>query len=202
MKSICLVGFINSGKDTSAEILKNIFAGATIEKFAEPVGDAAAAVFKMERKMLAGLTIEDRKKREEIDPFWGIAPRNALIKIGMLFRNEFDPNIWVKSLLRRTKDKKIIIISDMRFRNEMEIMKQETECIIIRIKRGDDPIWFHELEKINDYNLRKEFMKLHAPMLSESEFDWVGSPSIDFTIENNGTIEDLNKMLTTLFSRS
>jgi len=190
---IGLVGFIGSGKGTVGDILEQ--KGFIKDSFAKPLKDACAVMFGWSRELLEGDTEMSRKWREEPDSYWSekfgreFTPREALQKMGTeAGREVFHKDIWVISLLNRAKGKDVVV-TDVRFQNEIKYI-QDNGGIVIRVKRGVDPDWFKHLEKIQLDTERTKFM-LHE-LIHKSEWDWVGC-EFDYTITNNGTIQDLGK---------
>jgi len=198
---IGVCGFIGSGKDTIADYLTN-FHGYRRESFANSLKDAVAYVFGWDRTMLEGRTKQAREWREQVDPWWAqrldmpnLTPRWVLQYWGTeVCRKAFHDDIWIASLenkLRNSTDD--IVISDCRFPNEIKSIK-EAGGIVIRVKRGDDPIWYNDAADMNagdrciNYMMAKTRMqklKIHA-----SETAWVGT-KFDYTLDNNSTIDDL-----------
>jgi hypothetical protein len=193
---IGFVGFIGSGKDTAADYLVN-FHGFRRDSFANTLKDAVSAVFGWDRTLLEGRTKEAREWREQVDPWWAerldmpkLTPRWILQYWGTeVCRQGFHDDIWIASLenkMRKTKDN--IVISDVRFPNEIKAI-HNAGGIVVRVKRGDDPEWYDLAIQANQgSNLAVQtlkMMKIHA-----SETAWVGE-SIDFEVDNNGSIEDL-----------
>jgi hypothetical protein len=190
---IGLVGFIGSGKGTVGDILEQ--KGFIKDSFAKPLKDACAVMFGWPRELLEGDTEMSRKWREEPDNYWSekfgrvFTPREALQKMGTeAGRDVFHKDIWVISLLNRAKGKDVVV-TDVRFKNEIQYI-QDNGGIVIRVKRGVDPIWFPHLEKINLESERTKFMKFEST--HKSEWDWVGC-EFNYTIGNNGSIQDLGK---------
>ena len=83
-----------------------------------------------------------------------------------LLREGFNKNVHVASTMANIKDKDNVIITDLRFPNEMEAVKKKGG-ITIRVNRPG-------LTKSNH--------------LSETSLD---SAEFDYEIDNNGTISDL-----------
>jgi hypothetical protein len=190
---IGLVGFIGSGKGTVGDILEQ--KGFIKDSFAKPLKDACAVMFGWSRELLEGDTEMSRKWREEPDSYWSekfgreFTPREALQKMGTeAGRDVFHKDIWVISLLNRAKGKDVVV-TDVRFQNEIQYI-QDNGGIVIRVKRGEDPDWFPLLEKIQLDGNRTKFMQFEN--IHKSEWDWVGC-EFDYTIGNNGTIQDLGK---------
>lgn len=188
-----ICGFQGAGKDTFANYLvsnhkfvKFSFAGAT--------KDILSVLFGWDRALLEGDTIESRKFRETIDPWWSdklgitdLTPRKTLQLIGTnLFRNCFNSEIWVKVV-----EKKIltqlelnpnanIIISDCRFPNEIKMLKN-LGCKIISVQRNL-PEWFDKYKSGVDCE--------EAKTLHESEKSWIRE-QFDYVISNDAETKEL-----------
>ena len=197
---IGFVGFIGSGKDTAADYLVN-FHGFRRDSFANTLKDAVANVFGWDRVLLEGRTKEAREWREQVDTWWAqrlnmpnLTPRWILQQWGTeVCRNGFHDDIWIASVenkMRKTKDN--IVISDVRFPNEIKAI-HNANGLVIRIKRGPDPDWYDLALKHNkgseQANIQLMNLKIHA-----SETAWVGG-KIDHTISNDSTIDDLFSQL-------
>lgn len=192
---IGIVGFIGSGKGTVGSILSEKYE-FTQDSFAAPLKDAVAAIFGWDRTLLEGATPESRMWRELPDKFWSekfrkpFSPRLALQLMGTeAGRDVFHKDVWVTSLLKRSKGRDTVI-TDVRFKNEINLIK-ENNGIVVRVRRGEEPEWYttavlanrgysHEMEELQKLNI-------HI-----SEWDWIGSP-IDYTISNDGSLGDLEK---------
>lgn len=201
---IGLVGFIGSGKGTVADILTRNH-GFIKESFADAVKDAIAPIFGWDRDMLEGDTLESRKWRESPDVWWSekmgkpFSPRYALQLMGTeAGRNVFHTDLWVLSLLRRIDPAKNYVIADVRFPNEIDLIRGHGGKVI-RVKRGDEPEWFSTAEAYNvstnwDGSLQK--MK-NYPEVHYSEFAWIGK-GMDEEINNSTTLDDLEKKVARL----
>ena len=192
---IGLVGFISSGKGTCADYLVREH-GFLKESFANSVKDSVSIVFGWDRQLLEGDTDYSRGWRERADPWWSnrfgyeFSPRSALQLMGTeAGRDVFDKNIWVYSMFRRMDHSKNYVIADVRFPNEIQKIKEDGG-MIIRVKKGPDPIWYLPALDVNrklDLNVMAE----NFPQVHYSEWAWIGSEGIDYTINNDGSIEDL-----------
>ena len=204
---IGITGLAGSGKDTIGDIVTNNFANWEKMSFASHLKDVTALLFGMDRKMLAGETPEDRAKRELPDEFWSnkfgkdFTPRYALQFLGTnLLRNQLHPNIWVDCLERKIlSSKKNIVITDVRFPNEINMIKN-IGGEIWRVERGSLPNWFRKVESWNKNKENLEYdIPYYVPEISnihESEWRWVGYDNPTHIFENNGSIEDLkNKVI-------
>ncbi len=197
---IGFVGFIGCGKDTAADYLVN-YHEFRRDSFANTLKDAVAAVFGWDRFLLEGRTKEAREWREQRDLWWSerlniphLTPRWVLQYWGTdVLRNNFHDDIWIASLenrLRKSKDN--IVISDVRFPNEINAI-HNAGGLVVRIKRGPEPEWYQDAVNVNMgptnmqwtmSKIRMEELKIHP-----SETSWIGG-SVDDTIENNGTIDN------------
>jgi hypothetical protein len=196
-----LVGLIGSGKGTVAETLVKEY-DFRQDSFAASLKDACSVMFGWPRYLLEGDTKESREWREVVDPWWSeklgmknLTPRYALQHMGTdVLRTHFNQDIWfltVENRIRQNPDKNVVI-SDVRFPNEIKFI-QEQGGHIVRISRGIDPEWFEVAEKANNGNIDSlELMKSRYNHVHQSEWAWAGcNPS--FIINNNATLEDLKK---------
>ena len=181
---IGIVGLIGSGKDTVAERLVNNH-GFVKDSFAKSLKDAVASMFNCDRKMLEGDTSSSRHWREQPDKFWSekfgkpITPRWVLQYFGTeVMRGQMYDAIWVDSCIGRYKGKNTVI-SDTRFPNEITSIRAHGGKILY-VKRGDNPEWFTNYIEGN----------VEPTGIHSSEYMWARS-DFDFTINNNGTKEEL-----------
>jgi hypothetical protein len=185
------VGLIGSGKDTAADLLVNDF-GFKRDSFANTLKDAVSKIFHWDRELLQGLSAESRAWREEVDDWWAerlgiphLTPRWVLQFFGTdVCRDNFSNDIWVASLERKlmqTKDN--VVISDVRFANEIHAIK-DAGGTIIRLQRGTLPVWWDIARK------NPELMPSAYPAVHSSEWAWISSGE-DVVIHNDGTILDL-----------
>lgn len=204
---IGLTGFIGSGKDTVANMLCEL--GATQESFASPVKDVCASVFGWDRDLVEGDTIESRDFRETPDIFWtrklgidNFTPRLALQLIGTeIMRDHFNSDIWISSLeyrLRKSSND-IIVISDARFQNELNLIKSMGGKVLT-VVRDELPEWHDIAVKANNgsvparHTMNTRYKSVHA-----SEWSWVGF-DFDHVIDNTGSLEDLEKQVNSFHS--
>jgi hypothetical protein len=188
---IGLVGLKNSGKDTVAKTLIYEYS-FNRDSFANPLKDAVAAIFGYDRKMLEGNTKASREWREQVDPVWtellgrSVSPRQILQELGTeVFRDNFNKDIWVNSFIikRLTMKDSDIVISDVRFKNEMEAIKK-LGGKLVRIKRGSDP------EYISNAVINKSIPQDGS--VHRSELDWALNYNlVDYVIDNDGDLLDL-----------
>lgn len=154
-----LVGLKRSGKDTVAQILSDIRHGGNVYRlaFADPLRDALRAVFGFSDEQMFG------SKKEEVDPFFGVSYRKAAQFVGTnLFRDQFDPNVWIKAWQKRAMaldedyylqaaasffiPRLVIVATDCRFENEVSAIREAGGCVW-RIVR-DVPFDGHDSERL------------------------------------------------------
>lgn len=204
MKIIAVQGFIGSGKDTFASfILENEKSqGRTVIKlsFASALKDCISSIFSWNREMLEGDTKESREWREKVDEWWSqklnipnLTPRWVLQNIGTnVMRGHFHPDIWLlsieKQILNLQEFTDTIVITDCRFKNEIDFLRN-MGAIYVKIQRGEEPEWVH-------YYIENSVEPID---IHQSEYQWLNN-TFDFTIDNNGSFEELKGKLTE-FSR-
>jgi hypothetical protein len=208
---IGVTGFIGSGKDTVANYLTT-FHGYKRISFAGTLKDSVAAVFGWDRDMLEGTTKSSREWREQLDLWWSerlgipeLTPRWVLQQWGTeVCREGFHNDIWVASVenqLRKAKDN--IVITDCRFTNEIEAIKN-AGGITIRVERGEKPEWYDSAIAYNRgpnsnslWSISKsklDRLKIHA-----SEYSSVGLQH-DYYLNNNSTIDDLHTQVESIIN--
>lgn len=185
---IGVCGFIGSGKDTFAEYcIKNH--NFIRFSFGDAVKDVISNIFGWERRLLQGDSSESRDFRNKVDHFWSselnipnFTPRIAMQLIATdLLRDKFNSDIWVKIIKRQiivNKDKNIII-SDCRFPNEIEMIKN-FGGILVYVNRNK-PIWFDKYKSGKDV---EEISNIHP-----SETSWIRC-QFDYELDNNGSLDD------------
>ena len=185
-------GFQGSGKDTIADYLQNIY-GFKRDSFAATLKDAVAAIFGWDRELLEGRTTESRAWRETVDQWWAnrlnmpnLTPRLVLQKWGTeVARKSWHDDTWIASLeYKLTKAHNDIVITDVRFPNEIKAVK-DAGGIVIRVTRGPEPSWYSVALAANSYpqpNASTEV--LNELGIHPSEWAWVGT-KFDAVIDNN-----------------
>ena len=206
-----LLGFIGSGKGTAGDILKDM--GFTPVSFAKGVKDVTAEMFGWPRHLLEGDTQTSREWREQPDTFWSkefgkeFTPRLALQLMGTeVGRDVFHQDFWVIKLKNymQSNPNQNYVITDVRFQNEIQFV-HSMNGILIEVQRGVTPHWYEIASKANRGDYKAEEFMLKQSGIHESEWRWIGG-SIDHTIQNDGSLEDLKnnlmKCLTTSYGSS
>lgn len=169
---IVFIGYNGSGKTTCAKIMEKEY-GYKDYQISSGVKDVARVIFpKIDPELWEGVV--NREWREEMFKY-GKTPRDILKLIGTdMFRKMLDENIWIERLCDIIGDDiGKISISDCRFTNEMEYIKSRyTNCKFIYVRRNN---------LITNSNEKYQLESLIS--------------KCDFTVDNDGTIEDLKVSL-------
>lgn len=136
-----------------------------------------SCIFGWPRNLLEGDTIESREKE---DKWWSahlkikITPIIAMQKIGTdIFRMYFHPDIWLLILKKQITKYDKIVVTDIRFLNEYNMIKNMGGTII-KISRSNITKYSHISENILD------------------------SIEFKYNIDNNETIEELYQKIDNL----
>jgi hypothetical protein len=175
---IGLVGVKQSGKDTSADYLVEKYNFHKLA-FAQPLKDICKTLFNFTEDQLYG------SQKEEIDEKWNVTPRVVYQYLGTdVFRNdiqkimpEIGTNFWIKLTidnyhkLKNAHHNCNVVISDIRFENELNSIRKEGG-IIIKITRPSN-------KNIDNHDSEKEIINLQA----------------DYEIINDGSIQNLHQQI-------
>lgn len=183
-----IIGFAGkkqSGKTTAVNIIKEKFKDRVIIlNFGDAVKESLRPIFHFTDEELYG------DKKEVINEFWGITPRNIMQFFATeLMRQQISDkykniggNIWVLSLeyqIKQITDKnKIILIGDLRFKNEYDMIKKYNG-LTVRINK----------------NIKDNEFSNH---ISEHDLD---NSDFDYEIENNESMETYKTKIIDLISK-
>lgn len=193
-KIVAVNGTIGSGKDAFSKTF--IDNGFTKMSFAHTLKDAVSVIFGWDRTMLEGTTAESRKLREEPDSFWckklgrnDVSPRWVLQNFGTdTVRKHFHDNIWVFSLEKAMQNiEGDIIITDCRFPNELEMLR-ENNAVIIEVQRII-PHWYNVAARYNNDFI--DMLPVELEDIHKSEWAWIGLNDPHYVVQNNSTLHDL-----------
>jgi hypothetical protein len=191
MYKISICGKANTGKNTLGKLLFNElynskfdytkgpcehFSGVKFMAFADPIKEMIRIAYpEIPRKWLYGPS----KFRNQVIPgaFKDGIPmtvRQYLIDLGNEFGRARKSDIWLANFDNRlNKHKKkaisIVVVTDVRFRNEFDHLSK-LDFYQIRLLRNSDT-------KIND--------------ISETNQDGISDNEFDYVVNNNGTLDDL-----------
>lgn len=166
---IGITGKARSGKDTIAKHLASKH-GFEHYWFSKPMKDALAVMLGWTSEHLYG------DLKEVVDPFYNVSPRRALQTIGTDWgRDLINKDLWLLCAERAISNSPNLVISDVRFDNEASLIRSRGG-FIISISRSD-------AQEIAEH-------------VSESG---VSDNLIDMTIENEGTIEQLQALIDYVF---
>ena len=135
---IGLAGHMSSGKDTFATVLEQTIKNDPRLKdcpiyriaFADPIKDLICEVFDVSRGFL------ETNKRTNHTPAGFQRPiRELLQHVGDL--RTFNPNVWVDALLRKLPNDGIVIVTDVRYHNEMEALKSRGAYVALLSRHYD-----------------------------------------------------------------
>lgn len=165
---IGMIGKAGSGKDTVGDYLKERH-GFTSLALADTLKRGVQEMFVIPDEIMY-----DRVKREEplADmPDWTV--RKLLQFVGTeLVRNHIDDHAWTKSLIKRYPKTGNIVVTDVRFPNEVEGIQELSGC----------PVFFIRVERPGHIGTDVG-IKNHASEIHDLEGD--------FTIMNDDTLEAL-----------
>lgn len=131
MKTCVLIsGPPGSGKDETAKYISSKY---NFKHFslADPVRDIVTKLYNLESYHY----FEERDLKEKNIKQWDLSPREMCQTIGEGMRNWLDEDIWCKNLISRSEMNNNIVISDNRYRNEIEFFEKYFNVITIRLKR-------------------------------------------------------------------
>lgn len=127
---IGLTGAARSGKDEAAKPL--LERGFRRIAFADPLKRACREIFGLTDQQLYG------DLKDSVDQYWGVTPRHILQVVGTeCLRDHFRADVWIKALCR-TVETGDWVVTDVRFPDEAEAIRQ-LDGFIWRIERPDGP---------------------------------------------------------------
>lgn len=190
MFKIAITGKANSGKNTVGRLLvrglvagKRTYGRSKFIAFADPLKEIARITFpEIPRKWLYGSS----KFRAQVIPGAHkegvpLTVRQLLIDLGNEYGRRYQPDRWIRTFDHRVKKLKkydMIVVTDCRFRNEFDHLKQQG-YYQIRLQRDSHL-------KIND--------------ISETNQDGIQDSEFDYVLHNNGTLKSLKEEVTKIVS--
>lgn len=168
---IGISGYKGSGKTTLGRALKHHLdderENAIIDHLAEGFKRAVQVIFGFDTDQIYG------DNKETVDEFWGVSPRWAMQTLGTEWgRVLISKDMWIKSLWVRVRgyheNGVHVIIPDIRFENEAQFVR-DNGGILINILRDE----------------------VTPGDVHPSELGLTNWSDYDYTVYNNGSIEDL-----------
>jgi hypothetical protein len=136
MLYIGLVGRAGSGKDTAADVFQSMKpTGVSRVAFAQPLKEICSLSFLLDEDAFT-----DRKKKEAVDPRWGLSPREMCQRMGTDFFRKIDPDFWIKRMdlnLKNMEESSVVLFTDVRFINEAEYITGVLGGILVYIDADD-----------------------------------------------------------------
>jgi hypothetical protein len=183
---VALCGRRRSGKDTVAQYLVDA-RGFRHHKISQPLKDALAVLFGFDADEL------ETDKKEAVHPTWGVSPRTLMQYVGTeVFRKDIQTvvpgvgeSFWIRRLIEGVKKERghePIVISDLRFVNEYELMRREwgSRLLVMRVDR------FEGGAAVETHVSEREFMDIPC----------------DVVLDNKGGVDELRKQVEAAVSRS
>jgi hypothetical protein len=126
---IALTGRAGAGKDTAADA----FPDAVRLSFAGPLKEACMQLWGFTHEQMYG------SGKDKVDPRYGETPRQKLQKLGTEFLREDTPGRIVQSMYERIRaqhPRDLIVITDLRFNDEAEMLAEKFGARIIKVLRA------------------------------------------------------------------
>lgn len=160
-----LAGKRGSGKSTAAKLIQELTPTINWQEkmFAAKLKDMICTLLGCTREQL-----EDIDFKEKVNPVTGFSPRYLMQTLGTEWGRNLDYNFWVNALFSEYQPKVNWIITDVRFKNEAEIIRQHGG-LVIRINRNTEEQDNHPSETSLD---------------NYAHFNAI--------IDNNGTLDELH----------
>ena len=186
---IAVLGKKRSGKDTFSDYIINKY-GFIKYSFADPLKKGIQCFFNLTDEQL-----NNQELKETVDPRWGVSPRKLFQVIGTdIFQHslqKFIPELEIESR------KHWVILFKQWYEQYLNENKNKNENKNIKVIISDGR-FLHEIEEIK--KLGGKVIKIIRPVLndnnnddnhqSEIEIDTIPDTFIDYTIINDGSLND------------
>lgn len=158
---IAISGKARSGKDTIAKMIQEKYPEYTIIHFSDKLYEL---MWNDQQELGFPITKD----------------RNYLQFIGTEWARAKDPNIWIKCLMKKVNElKDNIIVADVRFKNELEALKNDG-FTLIRVNRSKSDMTEEQKNHLSEIDL-------------DDYTEW------DHIIDNNDTLEKLQMDIFKIF---
>lgn len=180
MYKIAIAGKANTGKNSLSRILvkemkkNNQSLKHKYMAFADPIKEMSKIMYpNIPHNHLYGKsTLRNEVIPNSFKDGVPLTVRQLLIDIGTGLGRSYNSNIWIENInnnIKSIKNCDVVIISDLRFKDELEFLKTSGFTIIKLYRKNKN--------EINH--------------ISESGQDLISDDEYDFIIDNNGSIKDL-----------
>lgn len=177
-KVIAVTGLKRSGKDTICDFISKEY-GYEHVKISSKLKSILKLSFDLDDDDL------ESSRKDTIHPRLRVSPRTLMDFFGThIFQYELNkimPTVgrtfWIDDLLSKGSNGRRIVISDLRFHHEVEILKKYPDCLILRVNR--------QTIAQSEYSSEKE----------------IASLVVDHEIENNGSLQSLYDSVNTILKR-
>lgn len=190
MIPIAICGKANTGKNTLSLLLEEeiksrlkSWDGSKFIAFADPIKEIVKIMFpSLPKKYLFG---SSHYRSKEIPGYTKdgapLTVRTVLTDIGTRAR-EYNSEIWINAFNKRLSKafkKSVVIVTDVRFRNEFNYLKQ---------------LGFNQIRLYRDDVVKSSH-------ISETNQDSIKDEEFDFIIYNNGSLDDLKEQVKKIVDR-
>jgi hypothetical protein len=157
MMIVALSGRKGSGKSALSDAFEATCKGSVTRlSFAEPLKEALKPLFLFTDEQLYG------SEKEDVDPRWGVSPRCIMQHLATDFlREQVDKDFFLKHMDRRLEAvtaKGIVLIDDVRFENEQQLLKKHG-ALLVHIERDGGEKDGHSSENSLDMDLLDAILK-------------------------------------------
>ena len=171
---IGVIGGFQSGKSTLGEIIQSQFGARTqILHFSTPLKEMLSTGLKIPMEYFINPNLKNDFNLEQLKLYPNMTTRTLMQKIGQSMRDNIGEDIFINLLINSIdQTKKIIIIPDVRHRNEEKFIRARNG-IIVKLKKegvqeGDSSIpsesyWpsiIPDIEIINDLDIDKFYSQI------------------------------------------
>ena len=167
---IAIIGKICSGKTTISNILLELNKNFKKVSFADKVKELAIELFNMENK--------DRK---------------LLQQIGTNMRL-IDKNVWANYIIKKIKDYEYVVIDDLRYKNEFDILKKNNFKIIKLIISNKLQITRLKNTYSTNYKNHLENLNHESELFSET----INNQDVDLII-NVDNVQNIKEVITNFY---
>jgi hypothetical protein len=128
---IGFTGVAGCGKNTAAAQFREIYPSYQERAFADPIKEMLRKGVGLDNQQLNGVL------KEEIIPEFGVSPRTMMQTLGTEWgRHMMGGNFWLTCMKRRIHPTENVVITDVRFQNEAEYVRENGLLVHIMGRGG------------------------------------------------------------------